>query len=77
LALVVLAGDFAWSVSAIILGQLASLGFILAILWRALGWAMVPSRWAGARAGKPSAALTAATELARPRSGVAAPVESL
>lgn len=77
LALVVLAGDFAWSVSAIILGQLASLGLILAILWRALGWAMVPSGWAGARAGKPSASLAAATELARTRSGVAAPAESL
>jgi O-antigen/teichoic acid export membrane protein len=77
LAVVVLAGDFAWSVSAIILGQLASLGFILAILWRALGWAMVPSGWAGARAGKLSAPLAPATEEARRRSGVAAPVESL
>jgi O-antigen/teichoic acid export membrane protein len=77
LAVVVLAGDFAWSVSAIILGQLASLGLILAILWRALGWAMVPAGWAGARVVKPSAPLAAGTELARPRSGVAAPVESL
>ncbi len=47
LAVVVLAGDFEWSVSAIILGQIASLIVILFILVRSLGLAVIFPWFAG------------------------------